>query len=184
MKVLIVDDNPSIRKMVTAFMKLQDGIETDTAENGAIALSKYETFKPDIVILDISMPVMDGIEALTQLRKKDPNAAVIMATASGSAANIEECMKKGARGHVEKPYSPEELLATIKNVLKTGTDYDKFTTMFSRIANKMESSLRKMTEIPLTLTLDGIVEVAGKEYERAITFSGKDMSQVNSSGEY
>jgi len=165
-------------------MKLQDGIETDTAENGAIALSKYETFKPDVVILDISMPVMDGIEALTQLRKKDPNAAIIMATASGSAANIEECMKKGARAHVEKPFSPDELLATIKNVLKTGTDYDKFTTLFSRIANKMESSLRKMTEVPLTVTLGDIVEVAGKEYEKAITYSGKDMSQVKRAGDY
>jgi len=184
MKVLIVDDNPSIRKMVTTFFKLESGIETETAENGAIALSKYETFKPDIVILDISMPVMDGIEALTQLRKKDPNVAVIMATASGSAANIEECMKKGARAHVEKPFSPDELLATIKNVLKTGTDYDKFTTLFSRIANKMESSLRKMTEVPLTVTLGDIVEVAGKEYEKAITYSGKDMSQVKRAGDY
>jgi len=184
MKVLIVDDNPSIRNMITTFMALEDGIETETAENGAIALSKYETFKPDVVILDISMPVMDGIEALTQLRKKDPNAAVIMATASGSAANIEECMKKGARAHVEKPFSPDELLATIKNVLKTGTDYDKFTTLFSRIANKMESSLRKMTEVPLTLTLGDIVEVAGKEYEKAVTYSGKDMSQVKRAGDY
>jgi len=185
LKILAVDDNPSIRKMITTFFKLEgDDYEVETAENGAVALSKYETFKPDIVIMDISMPVMDGIEALTQLRKKDPNAAVIMATASGSSSSIEECMKKGARGHVEKPFSPEELLATIKNVLKTGTDYDKFTTMFSRIANKMESSLRKMTEIPLTLTLRDIVEVAGKEYEKAITYSGKDMSQVKRSAEY
>jgi len=185
LKILAVDDNPSIRKMITTFFKLEDGdYEVETAENGAVALSKYETFKPDIVIMDISMPVMDGIEALTQLRKKDPNAAVIMATASGSSSSIEECMKKGARGHVEKPFSPEELLATIKNVLKTGTDYDKFTTLFSRIANKMESSLRKMTEISLTLTLGDIVEVAGKEYEKAITYSGKDTSQVKRAGEY
>jgi len=72
LKILAVDDNPSIRKMITTFFKLEDGdYEVETAENGAVALSKYETFKPDIVIMDISMPVMDGIEALTQLRKKD-----------------------------------------------------------------------------------------------------------------
>jgi len=184
MKVLVVDDNESIRKMVTKTLKIKGNYEVETAENGLIALLKYETFKPDVVLLDISMPVMDGIEALTQLRKKDPNAAVIMATATGSLASIKECMKRGARGHVEKPFSPEELLATIKNVLKSGTDYDKFTTLFSRIANKMEASLCKMTEIPLTVTLGDIVEVAGKEYEKAVTYSGKDMSQVKRSKEY
>ena len=183
MKVLIVDDNPSIRKMITTFFALEDGIETETAENGAIALSKYDEFKPDIVVLDISMPVMDGIETITQLRKKDPNAAVIMATASGSSANIEECMKRGARGHVEKPFSPDELLSTIRNILKGGTDYDKFTMLFSRTANKMEGSLRKMTDVPLTVTLKEIAQVAGKEYEKAVTYSGKDMSQTKRAAE-
>jgi len=177
LKILAVDDNPSIRKMITTFFKLEgDDYEVETAENGAIALSKYETFKPDIVILDIAMPVMNGIETITQLRKIDPNAAVIMATASGSSANVEECMKRGARGHVEKPFSPEELLSTIKNVLKSGSDYDRFTMLFSRTANKMEASLRKMTDVPLTVTLKEIVQVAGKVYERAVTYSGKDLS--------
>jgi len=183
MKVLVVDDNPSIRKMITTFMALEDGIETETAENGAIALSKYDEFKPDIVVLDISMPVMDGIETITHLRKKDPNAAIIMATASGSSASIEECMKRGARGHVEKPFSPDELLAAIRNILKGGTDYDKFTMLFSRTANKMEGSLRKMTDVPLTVTLKEIAEVAGKEYEKAVTYSGKDMSQTKRAAE-
>jgi len=183
MKILIVDDNESIRNMVIKTLKLKGDYEVETAENGEDALEKYEKFGPDVVLLDIAMPVMDGIETLTQLRKKDPNAVVIMATASGSSRNIEECMKKGARAHIEKPFTPEELISTIKNVQETGKDYDKFTNLFSRTANKMEASLRKMTDVPLSLTLKEIIQVPGKEYEKIIDYYATDTSQIKKTKE-
>ena len=65
--------------MATKFFMLQEGTyETEIANNGAEAIAKYQTFKPDVVILDIAMPIMDGIETLTKLRAMDETASVIM----------------------------------------------------------------------------------------------------------
>ncbi|GFN40360.1 MAG: putative response regulatory domain-containing protein [Marine Group I thaumarchaeote] len=157
MKILVVDDNLSIRSMISKFFKMEgDSYEVETAENGLIALEKYAQFKPDVVILDIAMPVMDGIETLTKLRKINSDAAVIVASASGATDRVSECLKKGARGYIEKPFSPEELLATIKNLTKPDMDYDQIVSLFSRIASKMQGSLRKMVDDSVSLTLRGV----------------------------
>ncbi len=115
MKVLAVDDSPLARDMITKTLKVQgDSYKVETAENGKIAVEKYGKFKPDLVILDITMPEMDGVEALTRIMQMDNNATVIMVTATGTSDVIAECMRKGARGQIEKPFSPSELVATIK----------------------------------------------------------------------
>jgi len=170
-KILAVDDNPSIRKMISTFFKLEgDEFQLETAENGAIALSKYETFKPDVVILDISMPVMDGIETLTRIMKIDRQAMVVMATASGSSEKIDECLRKGARGYVEKPFSPEDLLSTIRNLTKGGTSKTEITNLFSLAGNKMQSSMQKMFEGDISLKLKDI-EVIPRTMDEQITYS-------------
>jgi len=162
MKVLAVDDSPLARDMITKTLKVQgDSYKVETAENGKIAVEKYGKFKPDLVILDITMPEMDGVEALTRIMQMDNNATVIMVTAAGTSDVIAECMRKGARGHIEKPFSPSELVATIKKLTKSDVDYDRLTTLYSRVASKMEKSLRKMLDDSATLTLSKID--AGRE---------------------
>ena len=84
MRILAVDDNPNITQMVAKFFRLKKGdYGVDIASNGKEALAKYRTYKPDVVILDITMPEMDGIETLTKLMIMDPTASVIMASAAG-----------------------------------------------------------------------------------------------------
>lgn len=162
MKVLAVDDSPLARDMITKTLKVQgDSYQVETAENGKIAVEKYGKFKPDLVILDITMPEMDGVEALTRIMQMDNNATVIMVTATGTSDVIAECMRKGARGQIEKPFSPSELVATIKKLTKSDVDYDRLATLYSRVASKMEKSLRKILDDSATLTLSKID--AGRE---------------------
>jgi len=97
MKILLVDDNTSITKMASKFFKMQgDNYEVEIANNGAEAVAKYSTFQPNVVILDLAMPVMDGEETLTRIISMDKTATIIIATASGSQDKIDECLKKGS----------------------------------------------------------------------------------------
>lgn len=152
MKVLLVDDNPSITKPLSKSLKREDN-KVETAENGEEAIKKYEKFKPDVTILDISMPKMDGFEALTKILQMDNDAAVIMASAAGSSEQVANCMRKGALGFIEKPYSYKELISTIKKLVNSKTENDRIFSFYSHIASKMESSLRKITNDSLSVTL-------------------------------
>jgi len=157
--------------MISTYFKLEgDKFQLETAENGAVAISKYEQFKPDVVILDIAMPVMDGVETLTRILKIDSKANVIMATASGSSEKIDECIRKGARGYVEKPFSPEELLATIRNLLKGGTKTDDIVTAFSLAGNKIQNSLHKIIDSSTSIVLKD-VEVVSRKFENPDLYS-------------
>ncbi len=157
--------------MISTFFKLEgDKFQLETAENGAVAISKYEQFKPDVVILDIAMPVMDGVETLTRILKIDSKANVIMATASGSSEKIDECIRKGARGYVEKPFSPDELLATIRNLLKGGTKTDDIVTAFSLAGNKIQNSLHKIIDSSTSIVLKDI-QVVSRKFENEIFYS-------------
>lgn len=157
MKILLVDDNPNIVKMVTKFFRLKEGnYETDSASNGMEAIAKYPVFKPDFVILDISMPVMDGIETLTKLVEMDKTASVIMASAAGSSDKIDECRRKGAKGFVEKPFAPEELLTIINNLIKSGPTGKDRVTIFSLAGKRIEGSLRKMIEYDVSVELKNV----------------------------
>ena len=114
------------------------------ANNGFQALDNYMKFRPDIVVLDISMPGMDGIDTLSRLFKIDNDANVIMATATDAQRTIEICLQKGALGYITKPYAPEKLVATIKNALRGGVYKRDLITFFSRAANKIEGSIHKI----------------------------------------
>jgi len=157
LKILLVDDNPNIVKMTSKFFRLKEGdYETDTASNGVEAIAKYPIFKPDFVILDISMPVMDGIETLTKLLEMDNSASIIMASAAGSSDKIDECRKKGAKGFVEKPFAPEELLTIINNLIKSGPTGKDRVTIFTLAGKRIEGSLRKMIEYTVSVELTNV----------------------------
>ena len=99
-------------------MLLKEGFEiAGEAENGARAVELYREIKPDLVLMDITMPVMDGITALEKILAWDPAAKIVMASAMGQSGQVEECIKKGAKDFVVKPIQPKLLSATIRKYI-------------------------------------------------------------------
>jgi two-component system chemotaxis response regulator CheY len=115
-RILVVDDAAFMR--VRAAKVLADnGYEVAVAENGREAVNIYLQWRPDAVLMDITMPEMDGLAALKEIRKLDPSARVAMVTAMGQQAIVMEALKAGARDFVLKPFRPERILATLQKLL-------------------------------------------------------------------
>jgi two-component system chemotaxis response regulator CheY len=115
-RILVVDDAAFMR--VRAAKVLEDhGHEVDQAENGREALKRYAEVRPDAVLLDITMPEMDGLTALKELRKLDPTARVAMVTAMGQQAIVMEALRAGAKDFVLKPFQPDRMMAAIQKLL-------------------------------------------------------------------
>jgi len=115
-KILVVDDEQSILDLVAAYLE-KEGYEYRTAMDGRSGLKIAGRFKPDIIVLDIMLPGMDGIEALTELRK-DSDAYVIMLTAKAEETDKIVGLSVGADDYLTKPFSPRELMARIKAALR------------------------------------------------------------------
>ena len=115
-KVLVVDDAAFMR--LRACKVLQDnGHEVVQAENGADAVRQYSAHKPDAVLMDITMPEMDGLAALKEIKKLDPSARVAMVTAMGQQAIVMEALKAGAKDFVLKPFQPDRVLGALQKLL-------------------------------------------------------------------
>jgi two-component system chemotaxis response regulator CheY len=113
---MVVDDAAFMR--LRACKVLQDnGHEVLQAENGADAVRQYADHRPDAVLLDITMPEMDGIEALKEIRKIDPLARVAMVTAMGQQAIVMEALRAGARDFILKPFQPDRVLGALHKLL-------------------------------------------------------------------
>lgn len=115
-KILVIDDEPSIINLVTAYLK-PEGYEVYTATDGNIGLKSALAFKPDLIILDLMLPGMDGIELLTRLRRES-DVYVIMLTARTEETDKIVGLSVGADDYVTKPFSPRELLARVKAALR------------------------------------------------------------------
>jgi len=115
-KILVVDDEPSILKLVTAYLE-SEGYDFLTAEDGISALKAVKSYRPDIIILDVMLPGMDGIEVLGQLRRES-DAYVIMLTARSEETDKIIGLSVGADDYLTKPFSPRELMARIKAVIR------------------------------------------------------------------
>jgi two-component system chemotaxis response regulator CheY len=115
-KVLVVDDAAFMR--VRAAKVLQDnGHDVAQAENGLDAVKQYAEWRPDAVLMDITMPEMDGLAALKEIKKIDPAARVAMVTAMGQQAIVMEALKAGAKDFVLKPLQPDRVLAALQKLL-------------------------------------------------------------------
>jgi len=115
MKILVVDDNLGITALIEKFFRIKKpDWEVKVAYDGAQALDLYGEFKPDVITLDMDMPVMSGMEFLTKLRENDKKTAVVMTTASGDASK--ECSDAGANGFIVKPFAPMKILEFIENL--------------------------------------------------------------------
>ncbi|MCX7710855.1 MAG: response regulator [Clostridia bacterium] len=116
-KVLIVDDAAFMRKSIRTILE-KNGFEiVGEAENGAVGLEKYKQFKPDVVTMDITMPVLSGIDALKAIRQYDPKAKVIMVSAMGQEPMIREAILTGAKSFIVKPFKEIQVLQIINKIL-------------------------------------------------------------------
>lgn len=116
-KVLIVDDAAFMRMMIKDILS-KNGFEVvGEAENGAKAIEKYQELKPDLTTMDITMPEMDGITAVKQIKQIDPNAKVIMCSAMGQQAMVIEAIQSGARDFIVKPFQPDRVLEALRKAV-------------------------------------------------------------------
>ena len=115
-KILVIDDEPSITKLVAAYLK-PEGYEVIVASDGPSGLKSAQAFKPDLVILDVMLPGMDGMELLARLRRES-DVYVIMLTAKTEETDKVVGLSMGADDYVTKPFSPRELTARVKAALR------------------------------------------------------------------
>jgi two-component system, chemotaxis family, chemotaxis protein CheY len=114
-KIMVVDDAAFMRMRCSKLLQ-DNGYEVLEAANGIEAVEKYLKFKPDGVLMDITMPDMDGIATLKRLVELDSQAKVAMVTAMGQQSLVIEALKSGARDFVVKPFNAERVLAAVKKI--------------------------------------------------------------------
>jgi two-component system chemotaxis response regulator CheY len=116
-RILVVDDAAFMRMMIKDILT-KNGYEiAGEAADGVQAVEKYQELRPDLVTLDITMPEMDGIEALRRIRAIDPNARVIVCSAMGQQAMVIDAIQAGARDFVVKPFQAERVLEAVRKAL-------------------------------------------------------------------
>lgn len=116
-KVLIVDDAAFMRLTLKAILQ-RNGFEVaGEAENGAVGVRMYKELKPDIVTMDITMPIMDGIQALKEIKTFDSDARVVMISAVGQKPFICEAVTLGAKSFIVKPFNEQHLVKALSQVL-------------------------------------------------------------------
>ena len=115
--ILICDDAAFMRMMIKDILTKNGYGIAGEAENGQIAVDKYNETKPDLVLMDITMPEMDGIQALKKIRESDPNAVVVMCSAMGQQAMVIEAIQSGAKDFIVKPFQADRVLEAVKKVI-------------------------------------------------------------------
>ena len=115
--VLVSDDAAFMRMMIKDILSKNGYNIAGEAENGQIAVDKYNELKPDLVLMDITMPEKDGIQALKDIKAADPNANVIMCSAMGQQAMVIEAIQAGAKDFIVKPFQADRVLEAVKKVI-------------------------------------------------------------------
>lgn len=116
-RILIVDDAAFMRMMIRDILSKNGYEVVGEAADGAQAIEKYKEHKPDLITMDITMPEMDGITALKEIRKMDPNAKVIMCSAMGQQAMVIDAIQAGAKDFIVKPFQADRVIEAIKKTL-------------------------------------------------------------------
>ncbi|MDP1459781.1 response regulator transcription factor [Bacillus wiedmannii] len=124
-KILIVDDDKAIRHLIATYLE-NEGMETHPVEDAIIALKRLEEKEFDLILLDIMMPNMDGIEACMKIRKKR-NIPIIMLSAKSEDIDKIQGLASGADDYVSKPFNPLELIARVKSQLRRFKKYNSYT---------------------------------------------------------
>lgn len=116
-KILLVDDAAFMRMMIKDTLSKNGYTDLFEASDGAQAVERYAELSPDLVIMDITMPNMDGLEALKAIRAKDPNASIVMCSAMGQESMVIEAIKSGAKDFIVKPFKPDRILKTVSSII-------------------------------------------------------------------
>jgi two-component system chemotaxis response regulator CheY len=116
-KILIVDDAAFMRMMIKDILSKNGYVVVGEAQDGSVAIEKYKELKPDLVTMDITMPEMDGIAALKEIKKFDSNAKVIMCSAMGQQAMVIDAIQAGAKDFIVKPFQADRVIEAIKKTL-------------------------------------------------------------------
>ncbi|NLB17493.1 MAG: response regulator [Syntrophomonadaceae bacterium] len=116
-RVLIVDDAAFMRMMIKDILTKNGYAVVGEAENGLNAVEKYAEYMPDLVTMDITMPEMDGISAVKEIKKNDPNARIIMCSAMGQQAMVIDAIQAGARDFIVKPFQPDRVLEAVAKAI-------------------------------------------------------------------
>lgn len=116
-RILIVDDAAFMRMMIKDIL-VKNGYEVvGEAENGQVAVERYTELRPDLVTMDITMPEMDGIAAVKEIKAIDPNACIIMCSAMGQQSMVIDAIQAGAKDFIVKPFQPERVLEAVGKAL-------------------------------------------------------------------
>jgi two-component system, OmpR family, response regulator ResD len=119
-RVLVVDDEPMVREVLSRYL-VRDGFDVEVAADGELALAAFEARRPDLVLLDLMLPRLDGFEVFRRIRAQAPSP-VIMITARGDVTDRIVGLEIGADDYVSKPFSPAEVVARVRAVLRRGAD--------------------------------------------------------------
>ena len=118
-KILIVDDAAFMRKVIKDTLSKSGYTDLYEAVDGADAVEKYNEIQPDLVLMDITMPNMDGLEALKAIRGKDGNANVVMCSAMGQESMVIDAVRSGAKDFIVKPFKADRVLKTVTSIVGT-----------------------------------------------------------------
>ena len=154
-KILIVDDEPSILKLIRAYLE-PEGYEIYTAEDGNAGLKAARTLNPDLVVLDVMLPGIDGVEVLTRLRRES-DVYVILLTAKTEEMDRIVGLTVGADDYVTKPFSPRELTARIKAALRrihsgSTTKNERSVLSFKHLRMDVDARKISVDDTPIELT--------------------------------
>jgi two-component system chemotaxis response regulator CheY len=115
-KILIVDDAAFMRLSLRTMLERNEFEVVGEAENGSVGVKKFSELHPDIVTMDITMPVMDGMEALKSIIGTDPAASVVMVSAMGQERYVRDAIVNGAKGFIVKPFKEEHVVKTLSKL--------------------------------------------------------------------
>ena len=174
-KILVIDDEPSITNLVSAYLK-PEGYEVLTAADGNSGLKAARVFKPDLIILDLMLPGIDGIELLSRLRRKS-GVYIIMLTARTEETDKIVGLSVGADDYVTKPFSPRELVARVKAALRrlksgAGPSVERSVLAFRHLSMDVGARTVIVDENPIELTaiefdlLKALIENRGRVLSR------------------
>jgi len=116
-RILIVDDAAFMRMMIKDILTKNGYQIVGEAENGKVALEKYQELTPDLTTMDITMPEMDGINAVKEIKKVDPRANIIMCSAMGQQAMVIDAIQAGAKDFIVKPFQPDRVMEAVRKAL-------------------------------------------------------------------
>jgi len=156
-KILIIDDEQNIRDIFSLLLEEQ-GYEVETAENGTSGLEKIKFFKPDLLLLDMNLPDINGIEVLAQVKVLHPETDVIIITAFGTIKNAVEATRQGAYDYLEKPIDNDELLLLISRVLKV----KKLQQEVDELKSKLSSQYRITSMVGRSAKMNSIFQMMDK----------------------